>query len=381
MNCLRLAFRNLRRNSKRTLLTILSTALSMFLFSTLAGFSGSADRVVAQTASSLRIAVHNKAGLIYLVPEAYKRTIATMPHVQAVAAQTWFAGVYHDRSDQFANLAVDPDSIEKIWPDWGVSPDTVREFKRVRIACLVGRVTMKTNHWQIGQRIVLRGTIYPVNVTLTIVGTLGPNGMPDLVVFRRDYLEQAACRAGKVSLIWVRVDSPRYVPQVIASIDETFANSSHETKSEAEAPFLGSYLSSCKMLVKFARVLCVLVLAAMTLVGANTAAMSVRERRAEVAVMRAIGFAPPCLVTMLLTECAIMGVGGGLTGCIVASAVSHTVAVMPGFSFVGALEISPMLIALGIAASVFTAALGGLIPAVGVVTANVADQLREGGGV
>src|SRR5262249_43246795 len=162
--------------------------------------------------------------------------------------QTWFGGVYHDMSDQFANLAVDSDGIEKIWPDWGVSPDAVREFKRTRIACLVGRVTMKTNHWQIGQRIVLRGTVYPVNVTLTIVGTLGPNGMPDLVVFRRDYLEQAARRAGRVSLIWVKVDSPRFVSQVIAAIDETFANSSHETKSEAEAPFLGSFLSSCKML-------------------------------------------------------------------------------------------------------------------------------------
>src|SRR5215472_17270745 len=123
MKYLRLAFRNLRRNSKRTLLTMLSIALSMLLFTMLAGFSGSADRVVAQTASSLRIAVHNKAGLIYLVPEAYKRRIAGLPHVEGVAAQTWFGGVYHDMSDQFANLAVDSDGIEKIWPDWGVSPD------------------------------------------------------------------------------------------------------------------------------------------------------------------------------------------------------------------------------------------------------------------
>ena len=74
-----------------------------------------------------------------------------------------------------------------------------------------------------------------------------------------------------------------------------------------------------------------------------------------------------------------MGIGGGLTGCIMASVVSRAVALMPGFGFVGALEITPMLIAMGILALIFTSALGGLIPSVGAVTANVSDQLRGGG--
>jgi hypothetical protein len=30
---------------------------------------------------------------------------------------------------------------------------------------------MQSNHWKVGQRIVQRGTEYPVDVTLTIVGT------------------------------------------------------------------------------------------------------------------------------------------------------------------------------------------------------------------
>jgi hypothetical protein len=54
----------------------------------------------------------------------------------------------------------------------------------------------------------LRGTKYPVNVELTIVGILGPNGMLDLLVFRRDYLEEASRQLGPVCLIWVKVDSP-----------------------------------------------------------------------------------------------------------------------------------------------------------------------------
>jgi putative ABC transport system permease protein len=377
MDYLGLAIRNLRRNSTRTLLTILSTAFSMFVISALVAFSGSADRVTARTASSVRIAVHNKAGLTYLVPDVYKRTIATLPHVEAVAAQTWFGGLYRDISDQFGSLAIDPDSIEKIWPDWGVSPVAIGEFKRSRIGCLVGRITMQNHGWKIGQQIMLRGTEYPVKVALTIVGTLGPNGVPDLVVFRRDYLKQTAGRAGQVSLIWVKVDSARYVPQVIGAIDETFANSDHETKSESEAPFLGSFLSSCRMLIKFARLLCLLVLAAMVLVCANSSAMSIRERQSEIAVMRAIGFAPCPLAIMMMAECIIIGACGGLVGCAAASFLCHAVVVMPAFGFIGAIEFPFWLIAQGIAASIFTAAAGGLFPVIRAIRGDIANRLRE----
>src|SRR5215510_5886748 len=114
MNQLKIALRNLRRNHRRTALTTLSTAFSIFVFTSLMSFSGSADCVVKQTASSLRIAVHNRAGLTYLLPEAYKRKIESMPHVEALAAQTWFGGVYHDLADQFPNLAVDHENIEKV---------------------------------------------------------------------------------------------------------------------------------------------------------------------------------------------------------------------------------------------------------------------------
>jgi putative ABC transport system permease protein len=371
--------RNLWRNPRRTALSTLSTALSMFVFATLTGFSRSADCVVARTASSLRIAVHNKAGLTYLIPDSYKRKIAELPHVEAVAAQNWFGGIYHDVSDQFANLAVDHDSIERIWPDWGISPIAIREFKRIRIACLVGLVTMKTNHLRVGQQIILRGSDYPINVVLTIVGTLGPRGMSDLLVFRRDYLEQVAGRVGQVSVMWVKVDSPHSVTPVIRAIDETFSNSNHETKSEAEAPFLGSFLSSCQMLMSFARLLCVLVLAAIALVSANTAAMSIRERRVEVAIMRAMGYSRLSLLAMLMVECVMMSTSGGLVGCAAAALICRAVPVMPAFGFVGAIEISPLIMAAGLAASVFTGAIGGLLPAIGAIRGKVVDELRAHG--
>src|SRR5690242_18263072 len=125
MKWLGLLFKNLRRNRRRSLLTVLSIAVSLFIFCALASVPVVANRILADSASSLRVACHNKAGLAYALPQAYKRAIASTPHVVAVEPESWFGGIYHDVKDQFPNLAVDPDQLEVMWPDWGMSKEAV----------------------------------------------------------------------------------------------------------------------------------------------------------------------------------------------------------------------------------------------------------------
>ena len=55
------------------------------------------------------------------------------------------------------------------------------------------------------------------------------------------------------------------------------------------------------------------------------------------------------------------------------------ISVMPAFGFVGAIEISPLIMAAGLAASVFTGAIGGLLPAIGAIRGKVVDELRAHG--
>src|SRR5208337_476209 len=285
-----LVIKNLLRNRRRTILTVISIAVSLFIFSALVSVPSVAERALSATASSLRVACHNKAGLTYPLPEAYGRQIAAQPHVEAVAAESWFGGIYHEVTDQFPNLAYDADQIETIFPDWGISRQEAADFRRLRTAALVGPATMQRFHWRIGQQIVLRGTLYPFNVTLNIVGKLGGKAPPDFLIFRRDYLEELAGRPGWVDNYWVKVDKPESMPVVIAELDESFANSAYETRSESEASFLGGFLSSYRQLFRMAELFGFIVVITIGLVAANTAAMSFRERRREVAVMRSMGF-------------------------------------------------------------------------------------------
>jgi len=110
------------------------------------------------------------------------------------------------------------------------------------------------------------------------------------LIFRRDYFEEAAGKPGIVHDFWVRVDDSRVVPEVAAAIDKQFANSPAETRSASEAAAIGSILGRYRIFMKLAELLGLVAVVAIGLVAANTAAMSIRERRSEIAVMRSIGF-------------------------------------------------------------------------------------------
>ncbi len=372
-----LVLKNLTRNKRRTSLTVISIAVSLFVFSALVSLPTVADQVLADSASSTRIAVHNKAGLTYALPEAYRTRIAATPHVVAVMGESWFGGIYHEVTDAFPNLAVDPEAAPQLWSDWNISKPAFDQFEKLRTAALVGPGTMKRFNLHIGQQIMLRGTIYPINVTLKIVGTTGGKAPPNFLLFRRDYLEEAIGRPGIVSIYWVRADSSAAVPGVIANIDQQFANSSAETQSESEASFIGSFMDNYRAFFTMAEVLGIIVVLSIGLVAANTAAMSVRERRAEIAVMRSMGFTPRLLVTLMVAESLIIALAGGLLGCASAYIVLKVFSSgSPAAGPLSAIRMPPVVLGETLAAASLIGLLSALIPAQAAARRNIVEALR-----
>ena len=376
MKYLTLVFKNLFRSKRRTFLTVLSIAVSLFIFSALVSIPTVADQILGNTASSTRIATHNKAGLAYSIPVAYKQRIATIPHVEVVVPESWFGGVYHEVYDQFPNLAADPEQVDQMWPDWGISPESFEQFKKIRTAALVGADTMKKFNLQVGQQIQLRGTLYPFNVTLQIVGTISGKAPPDFLLFRRDYLEEAAGRPGIVDNIWVKVDKPENVPQVIAAIDEGFANSSAETLSESEAAFIGSFMDQYRTFFRMAEILGFIVVLTIGLVAANTAAMSIRERRGEIAVMRSMGFPSRTILSLLLAESLLIGLIGGVIGCGSAYFVLKAFSIGNVGGPLGSIRMPPVVLAETLVVAALIGLFSALVPASSAARRNIVDALR-----
>ena len=371
-----LVFKNLVRSKRRTFLTVLSIAVSLFIFSALVSVPTVADQILGNTASSTRIAMHNKAGLAYSIPVAYKQRVVTLPHVEVVVPESWFGGVYHEVSDQFPNLAADPEQVDKMWPDWGISPEQFEQFKKIRTAALVGTETMKRFHLHVGQQIQLRGTLYPFNVTLQIVGTISGKAPPSFLLFRRDYLEEAAGRPGIVDNMWIKVDKPENVPQVIATIDEGFANSSAETASESEAAFIGSFLEQYRTFFRMAELLGFIVVLTIGLVAANTAAMSIRERRGEIAVMRSMGFPSRTILSLLLAESLIIGLIGGVLGCGSAYLLLKVFSIGNVGGPLGTIMMPPVILAETLGVAALIGLFSAMVPASSAARRNIVDALR-----
>ncbi len=371
-----LVFKNLVRSKRRTFLTVLSIAVSLFIFSALVSVPTVANQILGNTASSTRIATHNKAGLAYPIPMAYKERVVTVPHVEVVVPESWFGGVYHEVSDQFPNLAADPENVDKMWPDWGITPEQFAQFKKIRTAALVGGETMKRFHLHLGQQIQLRGTLYPFNVTLVIVGTISGKAPPNFLLFRRDYLEEAAGRPGMVDNMWVKVDKPENVPQVIAAIDEGFANSSAETISESEAAFIGSFLDQYRTFFRMAELLGFIVVLTIGLVAANTAAMSIRERRGEIAVMRSMGFPSRTILSLLLAESLVIGLIGGIIGCGSAYIVLKVFSVGGTMGPLSTIHMPATVLGETLIVAALIGLFSAMVPASSAARRNIVDALR-----
>src|SRR5258706_2517575 len=117
MKYLPLIFKNLLRSKRRNILTILSIAVSLFIFAVLVSLPTFANQMLADTTSSVRIICRTKMGLGYPLPVAYKSKIASIPHVVAVAPLVIYGGIYHEAYDKFPIVPTQEAQID-MCSDW-----------------------------------------------------------------------------------------------------------------------------------------------------------------------------------------------------------------------------------------------------------------------
>ncbi len=269
-------------------------------------------------AASRRLVCQNKAGLSFALPESYARKLAAIPRVNLVQGWEVMPSEVHGSADQFLSYAVDPPAMRELWPEWGISAPAAAAFERERTGALVGPELMRRHGWRVGQQIIVHGNFPSLDVPVNIVGVLAPGasstGPLNILVLRRDYLESLNGMPGLVTVFWIQVDRITSIDPVIASIDTAFRDSEYQTSTEAEGEFTKNLFGSLASIFTLATVLGVIVVIVVTLVAANTAAMSIRERGRELAVMRAIGFNSRAVLLYLVVEASIVAIAGGLIG-------------------------------------------------------------------
>jgi len=378
--------RNLLRHPLRTALTTLSVALSIFLVCAVLTLPAALNALFERTASSTRISVHHEAGLSYWLPLSYVQRVKAIPGVAAVNQFTWFGGIYDEPRNMFPNFAVDPETVAEVWPDYRIDPGALERFRRIRNGALVGEETFRRFGWRLGQEVTLRGTIFPVNLTLQIVGVIPASGNPVMLWFHRTYLEEAMEPYGGlrlVGMLWLRADRPEAVDGILRQVDAMFRNAEAQVTAETEQAFFASFLSSFRELVRLVLAVGVLVVGAVVLIAANTAAMGVRERIPEIAILKSLGFRRRPILVALLAESTLIGLVGGILGAGGAYGILTALALAGktgAGGFLGPLSgfrMSPQVALQGVAISVIVGFVAGAIPARNGARLNVVEALRR----
>lgn len=380
-----LVWKNLGRNKTRSLLTGAAIALAILLVCMLRTMPAGLDFFLDQIAKNNRISVHHKAGIVYPLPYAYLQKVRAVPGVVEATSWTWFGGAYEEEKGvTFPNFAVDPDTIGVVYEDLALDPGQLADFQRYRDAALVGEQTLAQYRWKVGDRITLKSTVFPVELEMRIVGTLGNERDPRLW-FQREYLTQALEAAGvqfdQLGTVWARVDDPARVNEVMRSIDEMFRNSEAETASETEKSFFASFFTNLEGFVTVILIVTGLVALCIVFIAANTASMSVRERVGEIAVLKALGFRWRLLFGLLVLEAALLSGVAGAAGVVLAVGLSRFLSSAAGWNPqlgpLGAFIVTDAIIVQGLFLALFIGLLSGVVPSWGASRRSVAATLRE----
>ena len=382
MRFLPLIFSNLFRRKVRTLFTMLSIAVAFVLFCVLgairAAFSGGVE-----VAGADRLLVTHKVSLVQFLPESYEREIREIDGVVDVSHQTWFGGVYQRPSNFFPQFAVAPESYLRLYPEIVLSPAERDGWLANRAGAIVGRSTADRFGWEVGDRIPLLGALWlnqgdlAWEFVIEGVYEAGAEGYDtSTFYFHHDYLTEANTGLrGTAGLFVVRIDDPQRAADVGAAVDRRFANSQAETRTSSERAFLQGFANQVGNVGAAVTAVLTAVFFTIVVMAANTMAQAVRERTAEFAVLKTVGFGGGAVVGLVLVESLLLvGAGGGLglwIGHAVVALGDPTGGFMPTFLLprrdlaVGGL----LVIGIGLAA--------GALPAWAATRLRIVDALRS----
>jgi putative ABC transport system permease protein len=388
MKYLPLVLRNLLRRKVRTTFTILSIVVAFLLFGFLmtvrAAFAMGVDLAGAD-----RLMVIHRVSIIQPLPQSYGPKIRATPGVTDLTHANWFGGYYQNPNNFMANMAVDPESWLRMYPEFEMPEEQKKAWIADRAGAVVGIDTAKKCGWKVGDHVPLISPIYrkpdnsPWDFTIRGIYDSSKKGVDKTqFFFQYNYMNEAlrAAKVGFADIIgWYvfRVEDPSTADQLAKRVDAMFENSNAETKTATEKAFISEWGKQVGDIGSIMIAITAVVMGFILFVAGNAMAQSIRERTNELAVLKTLGFGDgKILAIVLLESCAIALIGGaiglGLASLIIAQG-DPTGGMLPIY------YLPPRDLVFGIALVIVLGLATGLLPAVQASRLKIVDALRRTG--
>ena len=367
------------RHPGRTILVTAQIAVAFVLFGTLHGI-----------AAALEIAVQKqRANFLYVnaalkgdpLPLCYLQKIVAVANVEMVNPQNFLVGEYQNSKQQVVVIAGDPAAYFAM-NDYCVVPEAqIQALLRTRTGAIAGAALAKRYGWAVGDRVPLRSRVAQKDGSKTwqfdIVGIYEYPEEPDMathLIINNEYFDgaRAGDKTGTVARFTVMVSDADAAPGAIDAIDVMFANSSHETATVAEDESARTRLDGLGNLGAIVIAVSVVAFVALLLSIGTMMMNSIRERTAELALLRALGFAQWRVMRIVVLESVTLFVSAAAIGLAIAWRL-----IPFAREYVGLVEMPGVVILAGVAFAIALALICAWLPVQYIMRLRPAQALTK----
>ncbi len=376
-----LILKNALRNRRRSVLTMLSIAVSICLLATMFALYYSFFLRDATAEQALRLITIHRVSITNVIPIAYRERIRSVPGVREVMVMQWFGGVYKDSRDMrnmFARFSIEPRKLFTMFPEYEMPEDQKQAFFRDRRGCIVGRPLAERLNLRIGDRIYIKGDVFPMDLDLVLRGIYTSSREVEDLYFHHDYiLEGYPVFKNFASMFIVLAEDQSRLSELASAIDDTFRNSPAETKTDTERAFEVGFLSYIGDVKMFLLAVSLALAFTILLVNANTVAMSVRERTREIGVLKTLGFSTGGVLNLLVSESVLLACLGGAMGLVMSAFVMSYVRTFPSMLVdLKPVRVTPAIAAACLAVSALVGLASCYFPARAAARKPITEALR-----
>jgi putative ABC transport system permease protein len=377
MRFLPLIWSGIWRKPGRSILIFLQAGVAFALFGVLQGMKTGVDELISRARADLLL-VHGSLSLIDPLPLGLLERIKTVPGVKAVVPVGLFGGMYQKPTQAVGIVAIRPDAGWLSAFTYTIAPAQAAAFATTRTGTLVRKSLADKYGWKIGDRIPLvtntAKTDGSMDWSFEIVGTYSDSdvaGGSDVILIHYDYFDEARLVGkGTVNHFTVSIFDPRQAATMADAIDRRFANSTNATRTESLRELAQSQMQSIGDVDFLIRAVVSAVLVALFFATTTLLMQSVRERTAELAVLKTLGFADSVLFLFILAEAAVV--------CVVAAGFGLLLALLAfpfASKFVPGLSMPAQVVAIGLGCAALVALISAAAPAIRAARLNIVAAL------
>jgi len=368
--------KNVLGHRVRSAMTVLGTALLLFLFLFVTSVQNGLNRVLESRDDRLIVyQAYRFCPSSSQLPVFYADAIRTVPGVKDVLPVKVVVNNCRASLDTVVFHGVDPKLLPAARPGMRFVSGDWAAFQGRSDAALVGRRIAERRGLRPGQSFTVSG------ITVQVAGVFASDAVgEENVIFTHLALLVNASTHHEfhATLFEVTVADPHQAPSVAAAIDAKIKDKFEvPTETKPQKAHYANALADLLDLIGMTRWLGFVCVGVVVVLVANSVVMAAQDRVKEHAVLQTLGFSGPRIVSLMLSESCLISLAGGVLGTL--GCVAFLLWQPLSLSAEGVsidFEASPALAAWGLGLSLVVGLLAGAVPAWQAGRAEIVSSLR-----